>query len=222
MNRKMTQEKIIIKRDFYFEYDITWTDRLKYTGYIILCNIITYFFIILVVNRMLAIWRGWAMHTIFEVLITLPTAFILPLAAMKFYVNKQVPKIYSLADDPNQSHKKLISLIFTGEAARFVCGLLPTPMTLFGTLTSPFTIMIYTLFYLNPTDRYEAVFYGGISFIDIAVFILIYILYFALHEYIVWRMFRKVHAEHIRYLEGQKAVYEKEQRIYKPIKQSDL
>ncbi|MBR4000480.1 MAG: hypothetical protein IKI93_19300, partial [Clostridia bacterium] len=67
-------------------------------------------------------------------------------------------------------------------------------------------------------ERFEAVFYGGsISFLDIIIFLLIYLLYYTLHEFIIWRIYRNEYSSHIRFLEGSKKEYEKEQKIYKPI-----
>ncbi len=216
----MTQHQNVIQREYYYQGTVTWKDRLGYASLTVFGHFAVYLFTVWAANGLLGMWRGTATYVVFQVLLTLPTVVILPLAGMHFYLKKIVPPLYSLADDPPARRKKTVSLLFFGEAVRFLLGLLPTPMTLFGTVTSPVTMMLYTLVYLNPAGRFDPVcLQGDIRFTDILVFAVIYLGYFALHERILQRMCKKRIRSHIRWLEGMMAEYEKEQN-YRPTKTS--
>ncbi len=216
----MTQHQQVIRRDYYYERGVTWKDRLGFASLTVFGHFAVYLFTVWAVGGLLEIWRGTASYVLFEVLLTIPTVVVLPLVGMHIYLKKIIPPLYSLADDPKLWIQKAASLLLFGEALRFVLGLLPTPMTLFGTVTSPVTMMLYTLVYLNPAGRYDPILLRGeMGFTDVLVFAAIYLGYFALHEWTVLRMFKKRLTSHIRWLEGTMAEYDKEQN-YRPTKTS--
>lgn len=218
----MTQHQQVIRRDYYYERSVSWSERLKYAALAVCGHFAVYMFTVWMSSGLLEIWLGTATYVVFEVLLTIPTVVILPLCGMNLYLKKVIPPLYSLADDPKLWYKKAISLLLFGEAMRFIIGLLPTPVTIFGTVTSPVTMMLYMLFYLNPAGRYDAILVQGeILFADIAVFIVIYLGYFILHECIILHMFRKKHDSHIRYLIGSMKEYNKAQSYYRPEKNID-
>jgi len=211
-----TQHQLVIQRDYYYEHSITWEDRLGYAGFTVFAHIAVYLFTTLVVSHLLELWYGMATYVLLNVLITVPTVFILPLVLMKFHFKSTVPKLYSLADDPALWKKKAASFLLFGEAVRFLIGLLPTAVTQYGTVTSPVTMMLYEIFYLTPAGRFEAAAVNGqASFADLLVFFGIYLVYFAVYGWILLRMFKKRHGLHIRYLTGAMNEYDKEQR-YRP------
>ena len=216
----MTQHQNVIQRDYYYQRTVTWKDRLGFAALTVFGHFAVFMFLRWAVDGLLEMWRGTATYVIFEIILTIPAAFILPLYGMNLYLKKIIPPLYSLADEPALRHKKMLSLLGFGEALRFVLGLLPTSLTLFGTVTSPVTMMLYTLLYMNPTGRYEAILIqGDLRFTDAVAFAAIYLSYFVLHEWIVLRMFHKRHSSHLRYLAGNMAEYDKEQN-YRPAKTS--
>lgn len=216
----MTQHQNVKQRDYYYQRTVTWKDRLKYAALTVFGHFAVYLFTMWAVSGLLEMWRGTATYVALEVLLTIPAVIILPLAGMHLYLKKIIPSLFSLADEPALQPKKVRSLLLFGEVLRFALGLLPTPMTLFGTVTSPVTMMLYTLVYLNPAGRYDPVLMQGeIKFADVLVFAVIYLGYFALHARIIQRMCKKRIASHTRWLEGTMAEYDKEQS-YRPTKTS--
>ena len=215
----MTQHQQVIRRDYYYERSVTWNNRIKYTALTVIGHFGVYMFTIWMSSGLLELWLGTATYVVFEVLLTIPIVIILPLCGMKIYLKNTIPSLYSLADDPKLWYKKAISLLLFGEALRFILGLLPIPMTIFGTVSSPVTMMLYMLFYLNPAGRYDAILVRGeMFFTDIVVFAVIYLGYFILHEWIILCMFRKRLDAHIRYLIGSMEEYNKAQSYYRPTK----
>ena len=198
----MTHDDKIIKRDFYFNREVTRKEKIKFMGITLISNAAT-FYIITLVAQLLSIMRGMALHVLLQALTLLPIAVILPWIMTTRAMRHIVSRFYSLADDVDNWHKKAISIVTLGEAVRFGIGLLPTVFTKFGMITSPVTYHIYSLFYVVPTGRYEEAIAGaGTSFLDTAVFLLIYILYFAIYEFLFMKKFKKEVIRNKNFLEA--------------------
>ena len=153
---------------------------------------------------------------VLQVLLTIPVAIVLPSFLVHRYLASAVPKLFSLRDDVSLWHKKAIRLIAPEEAVRFLIGLVPLPFTEYGVLTSPVTYLLYTLVYVNPTDKYEEVMVNHhASLIDTAVFLLIYLIYFALYNFFLFRKFKKEVIRQHTYLEGCLAEKQKSENYYR-------
>ncbi len=208
----MNQHQLIIQRDFYYKREITAGDRIKFAAVSIFAHVAVYFYTLYAVAVLLELWRGSAMYVVFEVLLTIPMTAVLPVLLVQVYLKPLIPQRYSLADDAAEWKRKAVSLMLPGEIVRFLLGLLPSAVFRYGTVTSPITMMLYTLVYANPTGKYDAIIgRGETSVMDYAVFLLIYLVYFALYETIILRLFRKRVTSHLRYLEGTMAEKEKYQ-----------
>lgn len=198
----MTHDDKIIRRDFYFNREVTRKDKIKFMGITLISNAAT-FYIITLVAQLLSIMQGMALHVLLQALTLLPLSIILPWIMTTRALRHIVSRFYSLADDVDNWRGKAISIVTLGEAVRFGIGLLPTVFTKFGMITSPVTYHIYSLFYVVPTGRYEqAVGGAGTSFLDIAVFLLIYILYFAIYEFLFMKKFKKEVIRNKNFLEA--------------------
>ena len=71
------------------------------------------------------------------------------------------------------------------------------------------TYLLYTIAYVNPAGKYEAIFvHHSVSPVDTAVFLIIYVLYFSLYNFFLYRRCRhEVRRQHV-YLTG--CLWEKE------------
>lgn len=204
-------EQQVIERDFYFKRAISRSDTLKYAGITILANFIAYYFVFCV-NYFLAILEGSASYVLLQIILFIPICAVVPSLLVYQYVRHFVPKYFSLADTPDTWCKKALQWMGIGELLRLLLGLVPLSITKFGATTAPLTYHLYTLFYVVPTDRFDAIMLdGGATFGDVAVFFVIYILYFALYALLLGRKITKEIARHQMYLEG--CIKEKE-RFY--------
>ena len=211
----MTHDDKIIRRDFYFNREVTRKEKIKFMGITLISNAAT-FYIITLVAQLLSIMQGMALHVLLQALTLLPIAVILPWIMTTRAMRHIVSRFYSLADDVDNWHKKAISIVTLGEAVRFGIGLLPTVFTKFGMITSPVTYHIYSLFYVVPTGRYEqAVGGAGTSFMDTAVFLLIYVLYFAIYEFLFMKKFKKEVIRNKNFLEATLLERKKMDDMYK-------
>ena len=126
------------------------------------------------------------------------------------YLYFLVPRLYSLVDDIKVWYKKAIRLITFSEVLRFLVGLLPLPFTKYGITTSPFTYFAYTFLYVYPTDSYERIVQNNeVGFIDVLVFIFIYLVYFAIYEFFLLKKIKKYMVNQQEYLEGARNEREK-------------
>lgn len=204
-------EQQVIERDFYFKRAISRSDTLKYAGITILANFMAYYFVFCV-NYFLAILEGSASYVLLQIILFIPICAVVPSLLVYQYVRHFVPKYFSLADTPDTWSKKALQWMGIGELLRLLLGLVPLSITKFGATTAPLTYHLYTLFYVVPTDRFDAIMLdGGATFGDVAVFFVIYILYFALYALLLGRKITKEIARHQMYLEG--CIKEKE-RFY--------
>ncbi len=211
----MTQNQQIIERDFYYKKEVTSSDILKFIGISIIANLVAYYYV-LCFTSLISLWKGTATYVVLQVLLTIPVAIVLPSFLVHRYLTSAVPKLFSLNDDVNLWYKKALRLMVIEEALRFVIGLLPLPFTAYGVLTSPVTYLLYTLVYVNPTERYEEVMVNHhTGFIDIAVFLLIYIIYFVIYDLLLFRKFKKEVIRQHRYLEGCLAEKQREKSNYR-------
>ena len=198
----MTQNEQIIKRDFYYQRDVTAVDRCKFAAVSLGAQLAAYYYI-LCFTSLLSMWQGSATHAVLQALCTLPVAALLPSFLVHRYLASAVPKLYSLRDEEKWWHKKAVRLMLGGEIFRFLVGLIPLPFTAYGVLTSPVTYLLYTIAYVNPAGKYEAIFvHHSVSPVDTAVFLIIYVLYFSLYNFFLYRRCRhEVRRQHV-YLTG--------------------
>lgn len=211
----MTQNQQIIERDFYYEKKVTSSDILKFIAVSAGAHLAAYYYI-LCFTSLISLWKGTATYVVLQVLLTIPVAIVLPSFLVHRYLASAVPKLFSLRDDVNTWHKKAIRLIIGEEALRFLIGLLPLPFTAYGVLTSPVTYLIYTLVYVNPMDKYEEVLVNHhANLLDTAVFLLIYLIYFSLYNFFLFRKFKKEVIRQHTYLEGCLAEKQKSENYYR-------
>ena len=211
----MTQNQQIIERDFYYEKKVTSSDILKFIAVSAGAHLAAYYYI-LCFTSLISSWKGTATYVVLQVFLTIPVSIVLPSFLVYRYLTSAVPKLFSLRDDVNIWHKKAIRLIAVEEAIRFLVGLFPLPFTEYGVLTSPVTYLLYTLVYINPMDKYEEVMVNHhANLIDIAVFLLIYLIYFALYNFFLFRRFKKEVIRQHTYLEGRLAEKQKSENYYR-------
>lgn len=212
----MTQEEQIIQRDFYSEIKVTFPDILKFTGVSLLSQAAAYYYVFFLTSYTAILLRGTASDVFWQVILTVPAAYLLPFFLVRRYLSRILPKLYTLADDPERWYEKAIRLTGAGEVLRFFLGLLPFSYTAYGLLTSPVTYLLYTLLYVNPADGYEKIIVDhqpGAA--DTAVFMLIYCLYFAVFEFSLFRECRKAALRRRRNLENDLIERNKESSFYR-------
>jgi len=187
---KQEHRQILYERNeqnFHYHTQVNREDRLKFGAVSIGVQFAAYFIVNLLFSVLLGMLPTAVQYLLRAILYT-----VLPLVWMKKYLNSVLPSLYSLADDDAVWHKKAVSLMLTGEIVRFILGLLPSPLLRYGTVTSPITALLYELLYLLPAGKYEQIMINNTpGFPDLAVFLLIYLAGFAVHELLILRIFRK-------------------------------
>ncbi len=211
----MTQDQIIIQRDFYYQRTITVSDILKFIGVSFAVQFAAYYYIICITS-LLAPLDGTATHVVLQVLLTIPVAIFLPSFLIHRYLSSVIPKRFSLKDDKSQWYRKAIRLMGIEEILRFCTGLLPLSFTAYGVLTSPITYLLYTLVYVNPMQRYDEIILNyQVGVLDIIVFLSIYSGYFAIYNLCLIRKFKQEVFRHHLNLESSLKEKEKTQMNYK-------
>ena len=207
-------DKDIIKRDFYYEREITLKHKLKVLGFSLGGHLTTYFIIMII--RMAFPFLSISSpsfgvsYIIIGAVICISVAAFLPSWAVRKYLSYLIPRIYSLADDIKEWRKKAVQLIFVGELVRFVLGILPLSFTKFGMTTAPVTFVAYSYFYLYPTEKYDQiVLNNSVGSLDLIVFILIYLVYFIIYEFFFLKYIKKQMLRQQVYLEGELSVNNK-------------
>ena len=198
----MKQQHQVIERDFYYKRDITLTDMVKFAGVTLLSNFLAYYYMIcfMYLTKFLT---GSQIYIVVQVLGLLPIALLLPIFLLNQYIRAKIPHLFSLSDNSDHWYKKAIRWIAMGELIRFLIGFIPLSITKFGVITSPTTYLLYTLFYIEPFDKFDAIMLNNnIRFLDVVVFLVIYCLYFLLHSYFLGRKIKKEVTRHFVYLQG--------------------
>ena len=210
----MSTNKQTVERDFYYKREVNRKHKLKVWGFSLGGHLMTY--LVITAIRMAFPFMSFSSNSfgvsyvIMGALVCIPVAIILPHWAVRMYLSHLIPRIYSLADDPNEWRKKAVQLISICEPVRFVLGLLPLSFTRFGSTTAPATFVIYSYFYLYPTEKYDQIIMNySFELVDILVFLLIYLAYFVIYEYFFLKYIRKQMIRQRIYLEGELAVREK-------------
>ena len=210
----MSIEKQTVERDFYYKREVNRKHKLKVLGFSLGGHLMTY--LVITAIRMAFPFMSFSStnfgvsYVIMGAFVCIPVAIILPHWAVRAYLSHLIPRIYSLADDPSEWRKKSLQLISVCEPVRFVLGLLPLSFTRFGSTTAPAVFVIYSYFYLYPTEKYEQIVLNySFELVDILVFLLIYIVYFAIYECFFLRYIKKQMMRQQRYLSGELAVREK-------------
>lgn len=199
----MAQKDLVNERDFYAQKEVEFYDVLKYAIIVILANFMAYYLVSCIyyfISKLAASSMYLILQSIF---IYIPICAVLPVFLIFQYIRHFVPKHFSLADDPHAWIRKMIKWVGLGEIARFLIGLIPLSITQCGVITSPVTYHLYTLLYLEPLGKFEAVMLKGDSeAVDIVVFLLIYCLYFGIYCLLLYKKLKREIVRHIKYLEG--------------------
>ncbi len=199
----MAQKDLVNKRDFYAQKEVELYDVLKYAFIVILSNFMAYYLVSCIyyfISKLAASSMYLILQSIF---IYVPICAVFPVFFIFQYIRHFVPKHFSLADSPRVWTRKMIKWVGVGEIARFLIGLIPLSITQCGVITSPVTYHLYTLFYLEPLGKFEAVMLNGnAETVDIAVFLLIYCLYFGIYCLLLYKKLKREIIRHIKYLEG--------------------
>lgn len=199
----MAQKDIVNERDFYAQKEVELYDVLKYAFIVILANFMAYYLVSCIyyfISKLAASSLYLILQSIF---IYVPICAVFPVFFIFQYIRHFVPKHFSLADSPRVWIRKMIKWVGVGEIARFLIGLIPLSITQCGVITSPVTYHLYTLFYLEPLGKFEAVMLNGnAETVDIAVFLLIYCLYFGIYCLLLYKKLKREIIRHMKYLEG--------------------
>lgn len=198
----MNEKQYILERDFYYKREITYADRFKFLGVTLLAHFLAYYYM-MCFTSLTQIWVGSAFYVVFQAIGLLPIAWLIPFFLIRQYLQARIPKLFSLADEENAWRQKAFRWISLCELLRFLTGLIPLSITRFGVMTSPVTYLLYTLFYIEPLGKFDAVLRDGkAGLLDLTVFFLIYGAYFFLYDYFLVRRIQKEAARHRQYLRG--------------------
>lgn len=190
----------ISERNFCYEARVTGEDCLKFGTVSIGVHFAAYFLSSLLFSVLLGMLPKVVQYPLCGILY-----IVFPVWRMGKYLDSAVPPLYSMRDDQTCWYKKAITLMLPGEIVRFMLGILPSPLLRYGMITSPLTGLLYELLYIFPTGKYERIMgNGNPEILDIVVFLLLYIAYFAVYELVVLRMIHRRFTRHILELDGQR------------------
>ncbi|MBR5444638.1 MAG: hypothetical protein IKV57_00850 [Clostridia bacterium] len=199
-----------MKQDFQETKPVTVSEKLRFAGASLFSHLLAFWAVYCIYLYLYAYLEGSALFVLLQIFFTLPISILLPRWWMKKHLPTQIPRLYTLADDPEVWYKKALRLILPTEILRFLMGLLPFPICRCGLLTSPVTYLLYTLVYVIPLERYDAIMVQNQPTpLDTAVFLGIYCAYFIFYNLSLMKRFRKEAQSHIRYLEGQRTEKER-------------
>ena len=198
-------EKEILQSTFYYENKIGFVSILMCVGILIGSQLFASFLLTLM-NTLLGSWAtmsGGESLYVFRILFTVPLIVIVPIIIIRKNLGYVVVKHISLSDEGKKWTDKAIKLLLPCEIARFVIGLLPLSGTRLGYLTSPLAYQLYVLGYSFPFQKIEE---NGallpLTTVDILVFIGIYLVYFAVYEFLLFRYYKKCRDSQINRLKG--------------------
>ena len=198
----MNEKQYVLERDFYYKREITYADRFKFLGVTLLAHFLAYYYM-MCFTSLTQIWGGSAFYVVFQAIGLLPIAWLIPFFLTRQYLRARIPKLFSLADEESGWRQKAVRWISLCELLRFLTGLIPLSTTRFWVMTSPVTYLLYTLFYIEPLGKFDAVLRDGKAGpLDLTVFFLIYGAYFFLYDYFLVRRIQKEAARHRQYLRG--------------------
>lgn len=198
----MNQEQLILERDYYYKRDVTSSDQIRFATVTVAAHLVVYWYM-LWTPKLKSAFDGSVLYVLIETIVSLPVATVVPYLVVRRSITSVMTKLYSLADERDKWFAKAIRLISVGEIIRFLAGLLPIPLTGFGVMTSPITYLLYTLLWINPMQKYnEIMVQRDMTGVDIAVFLVIYILYFILYEAVLLRRMKKEILRHQKHLAG--------------------
>ena len=198
----MNEKQYILERDFFYKREIMYADQFKFVAVTFLAHFIAYYYM-MCFTSLTQVWGGSAFYIIFQAVGLIPIAWFLPFFLIRQYIRSRVPKLFSLADEPDSWKRKAIRWLSVSEILRGLIGVIPLSITGFGVMTSPITYLLYTLFYIEPLGKFDAVLIKRkASFVDILVFLLIYCAYFFLYDYLMYGKIKKEILRHQQYLQG--------------------
>jgi len=218
IDKNQPLHKLVIQRDYYYRRYVKWEDCLNYMFVILFIQICTIITTLLITQGSLAFFQLLTTFIVIELIISLAVSIFLPIFLLDKYFKKLVPRMYSLADEDSEWQNKALTLILPGELLRFFLGLLPLPLLKFGTLTSPVIGYLYSavfgMIYFDNAMLYEASLTSPYNSLPCAVFfIVIYLIYFALHLYTVLYIINRQRKLHKKYLLGNLNTYNKSQNF---------
>lgn len=199
-----------MNQDFHETRMVTVSEKLRFAGASLFSHLLAFWAVYCLYMYLYVYLEGSTLFVLLQIFFTIPVSVLLPRWWMRKHLPVQIPRLYSLADEPDKWYRKAIRLILPEEIFRFIMGLLPFPVCRCGLLTSPVTYLLYTLVYVTPLERYDAIMVQNQSTpLDTAVFLGIYCAYFIFYNLSLMKRFRKEAQSHIRYLEGQRTEKER-------------
>jgi len=203
----VNQKELVTKQKYFYSQPVKREDRLRFAACSFGAQIVTYILGVAFLSALLTIYMGDSATGIFmRTACGIVLSAVLPVFLLRKLMKNRIPELFSLADKKEEIPAKLIALMLPGEAIRFACGLLPLPLLAWGAYTAPLPFQLYSLLWLTAGGRYQQVIAENAPALsDLLLFFLIYVLCFAVHEWIVLRMLRRQAEKHILYLDGIRA-----------------
>lgn len=201
-------------RDYFYSSAITRADRLRYAALTFGVHFGVYLIVSPLLSAFLTIYTGdSATNILLQMLLGIPLAAILPFVFMKRLARPLIRSIFSLADEEKDIPQKLFALCAPGEAIRFALGLIL--FMGYGAYVAPLPAMVFSAIFNLLTGGFDT---GAAptapALIHWLLFLLLYLLYFAVFEILLSRRLCRMAAKHRQYLVSVQAEKDKYQNYY--------
>ena len=197
------QDQQIIQRDFFYSHPIRFANCIAFAALSLAYNAAVYYIIQWICIALTTMFGPIESTVVLQVLITLPLSAVVPTLLVFRYIRNVVPRFYSLSDGEEGWRKKALQLIMPGEAFRFLLGLLPEGFLQYGVISSPLTYRIFSRLYVNPTGRFDVIMTEkSASITDWIVFLIVYLAYYGIYEFLLLRKMKHEVHRHCEYLRG--------------------
>ena len=210
---KTTKEYVRL-RDYFYSSAVTRRDRLRFAAISFGSQFAAYLIAGPAVTVLLTIYMGdSATGILLQALLGIPLAAVLPYFFLDRFIRRPIREWFSLADAEKEIPRKLFALCAPAEAIRFALGLLP--FMGYGAYTAPLPAMLFTLIHRLLTGGFDTD-AAAVSptFLHLILFFVLYLLCFAVHEWILQKRILRRIAAHLRYLAGTQAEKDKYQNYY--------